>query len=193
MNFCRVVRKPAITPIQQIARNHIRKDSLQSHQATNSPQSHTHKISCTLYLLFLTVSVRKRAPTVKQGYTSQQTTINLHKIIIMTKAPPCKHPGCKYSSRSKGLCSKHGTPRVRGYCTVDKCLSQCRGKERLCFRHRILDDSNTSPTVVKTQNRQICSIDGCDKIARGKHRLCSKHYRIKNNIRYYHLLIVSEH
>ena len=99
----------------------------------------------------------------------------------MTKALPCKHPGCKYSSRSKGLCSKHGTPRVRGFCKYDKWLSQCRGKERLCFRHRTIDDSNTSPTVVKTQNRQICSFDGCDKFARGKHRLCSKHYKIKNN------------
>jgi len=58
--FTTTKRKPAITTIQQIARNHVRKESLQSHQcnkqptitygkkacnhtnATNSPQSHIH-------------------------------------------------------------------------------------------------------------------------------------------------------
>ena len=58
--FTTTKRKPAITTIQQIARNHVRKESLQSYQsnkqptitygktacnhtnATNSPQSHTH-------------------------------------------------------------------------------------------------------------------------------------------------------
>jgi len=99
----------------------------------------------------------------------------------MTKAPTCSHPGCSFSSRSKGLCSKHGTPRSRRYCSVDQCKNHCRGKDGLCYRHRIKDDSNTSTTVVKAQNRQKCRFDNCDKVARGKHGFCSNHYRITFN------------
>jgi len=44
--FTTTKRKPAITTIQQIARNHVRKESLQSHQCNKQPTITYGKTAC---------------------------------------------------------------------------------------------------------------------------------------------------
>lgn len=104
----------------------------------------------------------------------------------MFKTPTCKHPDCTLRARSKGLCSTHGTKRVRIYCIIEGCTNHGRDKEHLCFKHRLRperldEDSDSSPFIIKKPKRQICSTDNCEAVSRGKHGLCARHYHMKYN------------